>query len=73
MKVSAQTQAQFPAISKSEATNTDRDFIVSVLNDLENQNVISINQQITHRHTSFLCNDTYRQKRSKKHQISAAT
>ena len=27
-------------ISKSEATNVDRDFIASVLNDLENQNVI---------------------------------
>ena len=27
-------------ISKSEATNVDRDFIVLVLNDLENQNVI---------------------------------
>ena len=32
---------QFTAIiSKSEATNKDRDFIASVLNDLENQNVI---------------------------------
>ena len=27
-------------ISKSEATNIDRDFIASVLNDLENPNVI---------------------------------
>ena len=27
-------------ISKSEATNIDRDFITSVLNDLENPNVI---------------------------------
>ena len=27
-------------ISKSEATNVDRDFIASVLNDLANQNVI---------------------------------
>ena len=33
-------------ISKSEATNIDRDFIPSVLNDLENQNVI-YNKQAT--------------------------
>ena len=34
-------------ISKSEAINTDRDFIHSVLNDLQNQNVI-YNKQATH-------------------------
>ena len=31
---------QFTAISQSQRTNVDRDFIVLVLNDLENQNVI---------------------------------
>ena len=34
------TDAIYRHISKSEATNIDRDFIASVLNDLENQNVI---------------------------------
>ena len=32
-------------ISNSEATNVDRGFITSILNNLESQNVISINQQ----------------------------
>ena len=32
--------AMYRHISKSEATNLDRDFIASILNDLENQNVI---------------------------------
>ena len=39
-------------ISKSEATNVDRDFIASVLNDLENQNVI-YNKPTTQGHDSY--------------------
>ena len=31
---------QFTAISQSQVTNVDRDFIATVLNDLENQNAI---------------------------------
>ena len=39
-KVSVDIDVIYRHISKSEATNVDRDFIASVLNNLENQNVI---------------------------------
>ena len=57
-------------ISKSEATNVDRDFIVLVLNDLENQNVI-FNKPTTQGFESYFIATHTDKKDPKKHQISA--
>ena len=45
-------------ISKSEATNVDRDFIASVLNDLENQNVIYNKPTTQGLHSYFIASHT---------------
>ena len=57
-------------ISKSEALNVDRDFIASVLNDLENQNVI-FNKPTTQGLDSYFIVTLTDKIDPKKHQISA--